>query len=89
MPIEFEPTYKRDFKSNLTYINKKEQCPSYCDRVLVKQNCKQSKINFIKYASCDEVLGSDHRPVYLHYKVGLVFEHYMDPYRLMNPITPH
>ena len=35
--IEFKPTYKRDSKEN-KYINKKNQAPSYCDRILFKNN---------------------------------------------------
>ncbi len=37
-PINFMPTYKRDEMSNGVYINKKDQCPSYTDRILLKVN---------------------------------------------------
>ena len=60
MPIKFKPTYKRDFQSNIFWVFKKDQCPSYCDRILVKQNCKQSQIKYQSYQCLDEVFGSDH-----------------------------
>lgn len=40
MAIDFDPTYKRDASTNTFYVFKKDQCPSYCDRVLFKVNCK-------------------------------------------------
>ena len=39
-PISFMPTYKRDANSNYIYINKKNQCPSFTDRILFKSNDK-------------------------------------------------
>ena len=37
-PINFHPTYKLDSVSNGIYINKKDQCPSFTDRILFKSN---------------------------------------------------
>jgi hypothetical protein len=52
------PQYVNGFK------NKKNQAPSYTDRVLFKNNtCQPHK--FIKYGMVDNVWGSDHRPVYI------------------------
>ena len=46
------------------YKNKKSQAPSYCDRVLFKNNsAHESQVMFYK---CNDMLfGSDHRPVYM------------------------
>lgn len=52
------------------YVNKKEQAPSYCDRILVKNNTNDS-IRFIEYQAYHDVLGSDHRPVTLSLEVLL------------------
>jgi hypothetical protein len=38
--IEFMPTYKLDDFNNEVYVNKKNQCPSYTDRILYKCNTK-------------------------------------------------
>jgi hypothetical protein len=64
-PITFMPTYKRDSNSNGVYINKKEQCPSFTDRVLFKQNDKNGSVRFNEYMCRDQIFGSDHRPVFL------------------------
>jgi hypothetical protein len=46
------------------YKNKKSQAPSYCDRILFKNNTAgEQNIHF--YTCNDEIMGSDHRPVYL------------------------
>lgn len=61
--INFLPTYKRNEYDN-QYINKKSQAPSYCDRVLFKNNTGFPYL--LNYYHClDDVLGSDHRPVVL------------------------
>lgn len=61
--IDFKPTYKRNFDDN-NYKNKKSQAPSYCDRILFKNNTPYDYVvNF--YTCNDFIYGSDHRPVYL------------------------
>jgi len=46
------------------YKNKKNQAPSYCDRILFKNNTVYPyTINI--YGCLDNLFGSDHRPVYL------------------------
>lgn len=45
------------------YKNKNSQAPSYCDRIMIKNNTKNDfKSNF--YMSNENLLGSDHRPVW-------------------------
>ena len=51
-------------KERLNYIDKKDQAPSYCDRVLYKNNTSL-EIKVDKYECLHEVYGSDHRPVSL------------------------
>ena len=61
--INFMPTYKRNVDDN-SYKNKKNQAPSYCDRILFKNNTVfPYTINI--YGCLDNYFGSDHRPVYL------------------------
>lgn len=61
--ISFLPTYKLS-KTEDRYIDKKDQAPSYCDRVLYKNNMA-IKAKPLSYESLDECYGSDHRPVVL------------------------
>ena len=62
-PIDFLPTYKLA-KNELTYIDKKDQAPSYCDRVLYKNNSNLA-IETQSYRCLHDIHGSDHRPVAL------------------------
>lgn len=78
-PISFDPTYKRDSATNNFYVNKNDQCPSYTDRVLFKNNCEQSEIIHMKYECRDNVFGSDHRPVCLVTNIINKPSHYMNP----------
>jgi len=59
--INFKPTYKRS-KVDTGYFNKKNQAPSYTDRVLFKNNTS-NQVLLNSYNSLEHVLGSDHRPV--------------------------
>lgn len=77
-PITFMPTYKRDDKSNAVYINKKDQCPSYTDRILVKNNDHNSAIAYQEYGCRDQIFGSDHRPVYLRMQMNFRPEPFLD-----------
>ena len=63
-PITFMPTYKRHDTDNSIYVNKKDQCPSYTDRIIYKNNTN-CKIDIHTYTSIDDQFGSDHRPVVL------------------------
>jgi len=69
--IEFLPTYKLE-KDGDQYVDKKDQCPSYADRILYKVNDKkQSEHKVIAYRSLNEVYGSDHRPIVLETAVKI------------------
>ena len=59
--IDFQPTYKMSATENI-YIDKKDQAPSYCDRVIFKAN-RPGAHNVDFYRSKHNVFGSDHRPV--------------------------
>lgn len=67
--INFPPTYKRN-KFEPGYFNKKNQAPSYTDRVLFKNN-SSTKVQLNSYRSLDHVYGSDHRPVQLDITIDL------------------
>jgi hypothetical protein len=86
-PITFMPTYKRDSNSNGVYINKKEQCPSFTDRVLFKQNDKNGSVRFNEYMCRDQIFGSDHRPVFLDLDLKVAQEVLLEPQLLLNPST--
>ena len=77
-------------KGRLEYINKKNQGPSYCDRVLYRNNsCLQ--INEDYYNCLDTVYGSDHRPVALCLTVKDFFEpgNFCEIDRLFDVNNPH
>lgn len=57
--INFWPTYRR-IKGTDEYSNKKNQSPSWCDRVLIKT---ERNIDILFYDSIQEVNLSDHLPV--------------------------
>lgn len=51
-------------KSAPEYVNKKNQAPSFTDRILFRNNsCLDFKVN--KYTAMHDIYGSDHRPVIL------------------------
>jgi len=56
------------------YINKKDQCPSFTDRILLKANDKSGEISYNEYNCRDEIFGSDHRPVYLDLNIKMSIE---------------
>jgi phosphatidylinositol-3,4,5-trisphosphate 5-phosphatase 2 len=51
--IHFDPTYKRSALENSTYINKKDQCPSYTDRIIVKAAKEAFVTQYNSYGSND------------------------------------
>jgi len=68
-PVTFLPTYKRDRNDNF-YVNKKNQAPSYTDRILLRNNTTyETEVH--KYDVLDNVFGSDHRPVVLDCSINL------------------
>jgi hypothetical protein len=89
-PISFKPTYKCSDSSNecADYINKKEQCPSYTDRILFKNNTS-CEWKFNNYTSIPHVLNSDHRPVMLDISIKPHIVNYLDSERLINKTTWH
>lgn len=66
--ITFLPGYKLSF-TKTEYLDKKNQAPSYCDRILFRNNsCLKAKVN--SYRCLHEVTGSDHRPVILDLQIN-------------------
>ena len=82
-PIHFKPTYKRS-KVDEAFFNKKNQAPSYTDRIIYKNNTTQ-RIKVNKYTSLEGVLGSDHRPVILDVEIESKQLRYMSRDLLLNP----
>ena len=62
-PITFLPTYKME-KNKPVYINKKDQAPSFCDRIMFKNNMPSAYTGDF-YRALHDMYGSDHRPVQL------------------------
>eukprot|EP00347_Sterkiella_histriomuscorum_P004413 403360556 len=61
--INFMPSYKRN-KTDNDYLNKKNQAPSYTDRILYRNNTEQQML-LRDYNCLNNVFGSDHRPIIL------------------------
>ena len=61
--ISFPPTYKYDVGTNKFDTSSKQRTPSYTDRILYKSQ-KSTTINTLHYDSVQDVLTSDHRPVW-------------------------
>jgi hypothetical protein len=71
-PIHFPPTY-RMIKGAHEYSNKKNQNPSYCDRVLWKSNRHgPATVLPTGYAGVFELNNSDHRAVAAQFKLRLI-----------------
>ncbi|CDW90862.1 domain and endonuclease exonuclease phosphatase family protein [Stylonychia lemnae] len=64
--IDFPPTYKFDKKSNEYDSSKKQRVPAWCDRILWKRN---SKVNQQILKSIQDILFSDHRPVFAQFEI--------------------
>ena len=79
------PTYKR-MKTNNDYKNKNDQCPSYTDRIMFKNNTNCPAL-ITEYNCKDNYFGSDHRPVFLKLKLKTQPYNYLDPISLVNPKT--
>ena len=61
--LDFMPTYKLKRGENV-YKDDADQCPSYCDRILFKNNTSCRAI-ILEYGSLADYWGSDHRPVFM------------------------
>jgi hypothetical protein len=80
--INFAPTY-RLVKGSAEYSNKKNQNPSYTDRVLVRTAPGlKSKTKILEYQCCHDLMSSDHRPVKATVQLMI-----LPPFVLRNPIT--
>ena len=59
------------------YHNKKDQSPSYCDRILWKNNTTDA-VDVKGYDAYHDVYGSDHRPVTLSMDIKMPHYQYFD-----------
>jgi len=71
-------------KTHNDYKNKNDQCPSYTDRIMFKNNTTCPSL-ITEYNCRDDYFGSDHRPVYLSLKLKTKPCFFMDPERLIDP----
>lgn len=78
--INFWPTYRR-IKGTDLYSNKKNQSPSWCDRILIKT---ERQIEILYYDSIQEVNLSDHLPVLSKSTTYLTIPTYEDLSKLMD-----
>jgi len=70
--ISFPPTYRRDRKASRKFSNKRNQNPSYPDRVLWRSlPAFVKRLTQNEYWAAMNVLGSDHRPVAASFKLQL------------------
>lgn len=70
-------------KTALVYIDKKDQAPSYCDRILFKNN-SSLQIEVEDYDCNQLVFGSDHRPITLAMTIkNFDHPHFYDPARML------
>ena len=94
-PITFRPTYKRNKIEHDLFHNKKNQAPSYTDRILYRNNNSTpgstevnahsaGDITLKAYACLENVRGSDHRPVVLDIIVKVNELNYMDETSLID-----
>lgn len=61
-PLTFRPTYRRLRMTNEDFSNKKDQSPSWTDRIMFKVHPGQ-KLDLESFNSHEDCFGSDHRPV--------------------------
>lgn len=67
--IKFPPTYKFDNGTDIYDTSEKQRIPAWTDRILSKG--KRSIVKQLVYDCCEDVLFSDHRPVYAIFKVSI------------------
>ncbi|ETO19275.1 hypothetical protein RFI_17956 [Reticulomyxa filosa] len=61
--INFTPTYRWERNKN-SINNKRDQAPSYCDRILYTSLDGTFDLKQLNYQSAADAFGSDHRPIY-------------------------
>ena len=84
--IHFKPTYRRIRHEN-AYSNKKNQSPSWTDRILSKSKPGR-KMDVVEYNSCESFYCSDHRPVYSIIKVDVEPHFIFFPPLHARPVLP-
>lgn len=55
---------------------------------MIKKNDDETQVNFKDYGCKEDVLGSDHRPVYLHFEVDLKLKHLLDLNKFISQNEP-
>ena len=72
--ITFKPTYRMEYGKQGCYNNKRNQSPSWTDRILWKMNPGESALVHLQhYQSAAKIIWSDHRPVHAGFNVSMPF----------------
>ncbi|KAI0565559.1 Inositol polyphosphate-related phosphatase [Gracilaria domingensis] len=66
---DFAPTYRYE-RGSRRYSSVKMRIPSYCDRILYR-SLPGCKIELDQYRSADEIMTSDHSPVYASFRASM------------------
>lgn len=84
--INFKPTYRR-IRQEPAYSNKKNQSPSWTDRILSKAKPGR-RLDVMEYNSSEVFFCSDHRPVYSIIKVDIEPHFSFFPALHARPVVP-
>jgi hypothetical protein len=86
--VRFRPTYRRMRNTNLTWSNKNDQSPSWCDRIMYRSRSGYL-LELQEYYSVEEQMGSDHKPVCglfkLEFKLPFLLSAFWDQKEELNP----
>ena len=80
------PTFPLERGENV-YKNDADQCPSYCDRILFKNNTT-CRARILEYGSLANYWGGDHRPVFMNMRIRTMPQDFISPFTLMDPTRP-
>ena len=80
--VSFPPTYRYERGHVQKYSNKRDQNPSYCDRILW-HSAFPNDIELLDYNCCMPIKQSDHKPVYASFSVTTRLP-YLTPTRFGN-----
>lgn len=82
MPIEFPPTYKFDPNTKIYDTSEKMRIPAWTDRILSRGGV----LNQLSYGYAEDIIFSDHRPVFAAFQVNLTVEDENKKAQLFNKI---
>lgn len=83
-PLNFRPTYKYDIGSNEYDTGRKQRIPSWTDRILYMEH---PSVTCLAYNSVDDIMTSDHRPVYASFLIQ--FHSFVSLDEQQNAVVPN